>query len=321
MDTNLESNSRKVSAIYREPKRRSTIKRMKRTWELYLFVLPALASLFIFHYIPIYGIQIAFKDFMPHKGIWGSEWIGFYHFKRFFNSYYFGELIRNTVAISLYSLVVGFPLPIILALGLNELNDGFFKKFVQTTTYAPYFISTVVMCGMVISFLSPTTGIINKARVFLGKEPIAYLMEAKRFRSIYVLSGVWQGTGWGSIIYLATLAGVDPQLHEAAIIDGATKLQRIWHINLPSLVPTMVILLILNAGGILSVGHEKVLLLQNPLNIDTSEVISTYVYKSGLLNAQYGFSTAVGLFNSVINFILLVFVNRIAKKFGETSIW
>lgn len=297
------------------------VKAIKKHWQYYVLLLPALVWFIVFCYGPMYGVQIAFKDYVATKGIWGSGWVGFDHFTRFFNSYYFWLLIKNTLTISLYGLVLGFPLPIILALGLNELRNGKFKKTVQTVTYAPYFISVVVMCGMLIAFLNPSTGIVNKLVEALGMEPIAFLSKESWFSTVYVLSGVWQGTGWGSIIYIAALSGVDPQLHEAALLDGASKLQRIRYINIPHIIPTMVILLILNSGSILSVGYEKIFLLQNALNAETSEVISTYVYKVGLINAQYSFSAAVGLFNSVVNVVLLVIVNTVANKVSETSLW
>lgn len=290
-------------------------------YDLYLLLLPSFIYIIIFHYYPLYGLQIAFKDFIPTKGIWGSPWVGFEHLKRFFNSYYFWTLIKNTLGISLYSLIVGFPIPIILALMLNEVKSNFFKKLVQTVTYAPHFISTVVMVGIILAFLSPTSGILNTLIKFLGGEPIAFMQKPEWFKTIYVFTGVWQGAGWGSIIYLAALAGIDPQLHEAALMDGATRLQRIWYINIPGILPTIVILLILRSGSIMNVGFEKVFLMQNQLNMEASDVISTYVYRSGLLQAQYSFSSAVGLFNSVINCFLLVIVNSITRKIGETSLW
>lgn len=223
--------------------------------------------------------------------------------------------------ISIYGLLAGFPLPILLALSLNELKGTKVKKLAQTVTYAPYFISTVVMCGMLIAFLNPNTGIINKLIAALGGEPVPFLSEAALFPSIYVWSGVWQGTGWGSVIYFAALSGVDPQLLEAATLDGATRWQKIWYVNLPALMPTIVIMLIMNCGSLLSVGYEKAFLLQNALNLETSEVISTYVYKTGLVSAQYSFSTAIGLFNSVVNLILLVTVNAVSRRIGENSLW
>lgn len=295
-----------------------------RRWQLLILILPAIVWYVVFCYGPMYGVIISFKNFSPRKGILASAWAnnhGFEHFIRFFNSYYFWTILKNTVVISLYNLALGFPLPILLALCLNEIKNGLFKNVVQTATYAPYFISTVVMCGMLVSFLSPTTGIVNIFLKKFGVEPIAFLSKPAMFPTIYVVSNVWQSTGWGSIIYLATLSGVDEQLHEAAIIDGASRFQRMIHISLPYIVPTMVILLILNSGSILSVGYEKIYLLQNTLNEDTSEVISTYVYKAGLVNAQYSFSTAVGLFNSVINLFVLVIVNTVAKKTSENSLW
>lgn len=297
------------------------LRKSLQNWQLYVFVLPAFLYFLIFHYVPMYGVQIAFKDFIPTLGIWGSEWVGFEHFIRFFESYYFWDLLKNTLGISVYELIVGFPLPIILALALNEAKDGLYKRFVQTVTYAPHFISVVVISGMIISFLSPSTGLINHIIGLFGMDPIPFMEDPKWFKTVYVMSGVWQSTGWGTIIYLAALAGVSPQHHEAAIMDGATRLQRIWHVNIPAILPTMIILLIMNVGNILGMGFEKILLLQNPLNKESSNVIATFVYESGLLNAQYSFSAAVGLFNSVINAILLIIVNKIAQKTSETSLW
>lgn len=294
---------------------------LKNNYELYLFILPAVIFFAIFHYYPMYGLQIAFKDFDVSKGIWGSEWVGLEHFLRFFNSYYFWTLIKNTIGISVYTLAVNFPLPILLALMLNEVGNAKFKKFVQTVTYAPHFISMVVMVGMILSFLSPNTGIVNLILQALGGDSIYFMGEASMFKTIYVVTGAWQGTGWGAIIYLANLSSVDPQLHEAATIDGATRLQRIRYINFPVLLPTIIIMLIMRTGNIMSVGFEKVFLMQNSLNMETSDVISTYVYRAGLQQAQFSFSAAVGFFNSVINFILLTVVNQISKKVGETSLW
>lgn len=295
-------------------------KRILHNWELYLFIAPCLFYFIIFHYVPMYGVQIAFKNFVPAKGIAGSAWVGFDHFERFFNSYYFWDLLWNTLSISLYELAVGFPLPIILALAFNEVKNGFFKKSVQTVTYAPHFISIVVMAGMIITFLSPSSGILIRIIEWIGLQPASFLEDPRWFKTVYVISGVWQSAGWGTIIYLAALSGVDPQLHEAAIVDGASRLKRVLHINIPTIIPTISILLILNVGNILGVGYEKILLLQNPLNIESSDVISTFVYRSGLLNNQLSFSTAVGLFNSVINAVLLITVNRIAKK-SNNSLW
>lgn len=304
-----------------KPKKPLSLKKILQSWQLYAFVLPAFLFFLIFSYVPMYGVIIAFKDYMPSLGIFGSPWVGFKHFQRFFDSYYFWDLIKNTLGISVYSLIVGFPLPIILALALNEAKDGIFKKFTQTVTYAPNFISVVVMVGMMISFLSPSTGIINHLLEFLGFNRIAFTTDPRWFKTIYVLSGVWQGTGWGSVIYLAALSGVDTQLHEAATVDGASRLQRIFYINLPTIIPTMVILLIMNVGSLMAMGYEKILLLQNPLNMESSNVIATFVYRQGLLDAQYSYAAAVGLFNSVINAILLIVVNKISRKVSEVSLW
>lgn len=297
------------------------IEYVKQNWELYIFILPAIILIFIFNYIPMYGIQIAFKDFLAKKGILGSPWIGFKHFERFITSHNFFRLVGNTLRISLTGLIVGFPFPIILALLLNQMKQKRFKKIVQTVTYAPHFISTVVMCGMIILFLSPRSGIVNKIINLFGGQSILFLAEANFFVPIYVLSGIWQSAGWGAIIYLAALSGINPELYEAARVDGAGKFRRIIHIDIPGITPTIVILLILSLGGIMSVGFEKAFLLQNSLNLSRSEIIATFTYRVGLIDGQFSFSTAVGLFNTVINFILLVIVNRFSRKVSEVSLW
>jgi len=289
-------------------------------WQLYLFVLPVVVYLIVFRYVPLYGIQIAFKNYRATQGIWGSAWIGFENFTRFFKSYYFVTVLRNTFSITLMSLILGFPAPIILALSLNEISHSGYKKTIQTVTFAPHFISTVVICGMLVIFLNPTSGIVNHLLEAIGSTRRNFLQEAKMFKWIYVISGIWQETGWGAIIYFAALSGVSPELLESARIDGANKLQRVIHINLPVLLPTIIILFILRCGSLLSVGYEKVYLLQNDLNIDMSEVISTYVYKTGLIRADFAFSTAVDLFNSAINVTMLLFVNFLSKKVSETSL-
>lgn len=317
----MTSNKATAAVLPRRPLVGRFLKNLRKYWQYYILLLPALAYFLIFCYGPMYGAQIAFRNFNARDGITGSAWVGFAHFERFFRSPYFGSLLRNTFVISIYGLLAGFPLPILLALSLNELKGTKVKKLAQTVTYAPYFISTVVMCGMLIAFLNPNTGIINKLIAALGGEPVPFLSEAALFPSIYVWSGVWQGTGWGSVIYFAALSGVDPQLLEAATLDGATRWQKIWYVNLPALMPTFVIMLIMNCGSLLSVGYEKAFLLQNALNLETSEVISTYVYKTGLVSAQYSFSTAIGLFNSVVNLILLVTVNAVSRRIGENSLW
>lgn len=318
----MNANAPAEHAVTRQPVRRSRLARaVRENWDLYLLILPVIIYYIIFHYIPMYGVQIAFKDFIASKGIVGSPWVGFKHFERFFDGYYFWRLIKNTLGIGVYELAVGFPVPIVLALMINEVRSRFFRRAVQTVTYAPHFLSTVVTVGMLLIFLSPQYGVVNNFLGLLGIEPIAFMTEPEWFKTVYVLSGVWQHMGWSSIIYLAALAGIDPQLHEAAKVDGASRLRRIWHINLPGILPTIVILLILNIGSVLSVGFEKVFLMQNDLNLESSDVISTYVYRSGIVGAQYSFSAAVGLFNSVVNFILLVSVNYIARRMGETSLW
>lgn len=295
-------------------------KSFRKNWDLYLLISPVIAYFIIFHYFPLYGIQIAFKDFIATKGIWDSPWVGMKHFERFFDSYYFWRLIKNTLGIGIYTLAISFPIPIIIALMLNEVRNSKFKKFVQTVIYAPHFLSTVVVVGMLILFLK-SDGLINQVITLVGGTPIDFMTEPGWFKTLYVFSDVWQTMGWSSIIYLAALTAVDHSQHEAAMIDGASRLQRIWYINIPAIMPTIVIIFILNAGSVMSVGFEKVFLMQNSLNMSASDVISTFVYRSGILEAQYSFSAAVGLFNSIINFIMLVMVNYFAKKINKTSLW
>lgn len=309
-----------LAAKTKVPKRKKKrFASITKNWQLYVLIAPALIYILVFKYIPMYGLQIAFKDFVPVKGIFGSEWIGFDNFLRFFKAYYFWDLIRNTLLINLYNLVL-FPIPIIVALSLNELRNGHFKKLAQTITYAPHFISVVVFVGMIIAFLDPVSGIINHFLGLFGIEPVAFMTTPGWFKTIFVFSGQWQQLGWGAIIYLAALAGVDPELHEAAKVDGATRLRRIWHINIPGILPTIIILLVLDMGNFMSIGFEKILLMQNPLNLETSQVIQTYVYDIGILNGQYSYSTAIGLFNAVINFMILIFFNRLARRTGN-SLW
>ena len=303
--------------------RKSLGRRILRNYELYLFLLPAIIILIVLNYLPMFGIQIAFRDYKPYRGFWGSEWVGLKHFITFLSMPNFLNILKNTLVLSLYSLVAGFPLPIILAMALNLVPFKRFKKIVQTVTYAPHFISLVVIVGMINLLFAPSTGIIHNILTKWGlmEGNLEVLMSPEAFPHLYVWSGVWVSIGWNSIIYLGALSGVDQSLHEAAIVDGATKLQRAIHIDLPTIMPTITLLLIMNAGSILSVGFEKVFLMQNAFNTSTSEVINTYVYKIGMVQGQYSLSTAIGLFNSVVEFILLVIVNRIAKKIGETSLW
>ena len=293
----------------------------RRHWQLYLVMLPALLYFIIFRYIPMANAVLAFKDYNVVAGIWGSPWAGFKHFDLFFSNPVFWTLLQNTLGLSLYALIVGFPIPILLAICLNEAGNGFFKRAVQMVTYAPYFISTVVMVSMIMLLLSPRLGVFNLGLQALGLESINFLGRPNLFPSIYVWSGVWQNSGYAAIVYLAALSGVDPMLYEAAKVDGASRIQKIFNIDLPGIMPVAVILLILSVGSLLAIGFEKVYLLQNPLNLGSSEIIATYVYKIGLLNANFSFATAVGLFNSVINMILLVLVNSYVKRVSDMSLW
>lgn len=290
-------------------------------YQLWLMALPAILYFLVFCYGPMYGIIIAFKNFSPSKGIWGSSWIGLENFRRFFHSYQSWRLIKNTLTLSISSLVFGFPFPILLAMMLNQVKNLKFKKAVQTISYAPHFISVVVLCGMVVLFLSPSSGFINNLLAAFNLPKVNFMAKPELFSGVYVISGIWQGTGWGAVIYIAALAAVDPSLYEAARMDGAGKLQLIRHIDFPSILPTAVIMLIMNVGSLMNVGFQKTFLLQNDLNISASEIISTYTYKIGLVKADYSYSTAIGLFNTIVNIILLVTVNQISKKATETSLW
>ena len=296
-------------------------KELKKNWFLYVLILPVIAYFLIFHYYPMYGATLAFKDYKIKLGISGSPWVGFKHFKRFFTQYNFKLMLKNTLGISLASLVFGFPVPIVFALLLNYVRSRKLKRTVQMAAYIPHFISTVVICSMITLFCSVNGGAFNFLRNAAGLESMDFLGKPKLFKPIYIISGIWQTMGWNAIIYLSALSGVDPALHEAAIMDGANIYQRIWHIDFPSIIPTIVMLLILRMGAIMNVGFEKVFLLQNDLNYEASEIISTYVYKVGLIDSQYSFSTAVGLFNSVVNVILLVTANTLSKKLLKESLW
>ncbi|MCC8182972.1 MAG: ABC transporter permease subunit [Clostridiales bacterium] len=289
--------------------------RLRNNWQLYLLLLIPVIITIIYKYVPMYGIQIAFRDFKASRGYLGSEWVGLYWFERFFTSPNCVRMIRNTVLLSLYSLLWSFPVPIILSLAINQLHFTRFKRVVQTVLYAPHFISTMVICGMIRIFLSPSGGLIN---LILGTQT-DFLTMSEAFRTIYIASGIWQDAGWGTIIYLATLSSVDTSLYEAAKVDGATMFQRIIHIDVPALIPMAVLQLIMSAGSLMSVGFEKVWLLQTDLNKATSDVIAVYVYEQGIENAKYSYSTAVGLFNTVVNIILLIIVNKIASKASDVS--
>ena len=297
------------------------MRRIKNRWQIYLMMLPAVAALVIFRYVPMYGIVIAFKNYNFRDGIFGSPWVGFENFRNLFHSYWFPIILKNTLSISLLALVVGFPFPILLALMANEIQSSGRKRLFQTISYAPHFISTVVLCGMIILFLNPTTGIVNHFLNAIGQESVYFIAKPGMFKWIYVISGIWQGTGWGAIVYIAALSGVDSSLLEAAEIDGATRLQKIIHINFPVLVPTIVILFILRCGSLLSVGYEKVFALQNSSNLSASEVISTYVYRTGLVQNDFSFSTAAGLFNSLVYSTILILANVVSKKVGKICLW
>jgi putative aldouronate transport system permease protein len=300
---------------------RAIARHVGRYWQLWVMLAPAIAFVTVFAYVPMYGIQLAFREFDFSAGLTGGDWVGFKYFIQFFESPLFLPLMRNTVVISLATLVFGFVAPIGLAIVVNQIVNGSRKKFIQTATYLPHFISIVVIVGMLQVFLSPTSGLVAHFLAALGIDGVNLLGDPSAFVPVYVISEVWQHCGWNSIIYLAALATVDTQLYEAARIDGANRFQIIRHVDLPAIVPTMIVLLILNMGGVLNTGFEKVFLMQNPLNLPVSEVISTYVYKIGILSSQFSYSTAIGLFNTAINFLFLVVTNQIAKRFSNTSLW
>ena len=307
-----------------KPKSQRFVSRLQRdlskNWDANLLLVPAILFYLLFCYKPMYGVIIAFKNFFPGKGIVASEWVGLKHFLSFFKSYYFGRLLRNTLTISLSSLIFGFPMPIIFALLLNEVRNSKFKRTIQTVTYMPHFISLVVMCSLIRLFVADT-GIIVQLMAKFGFEPVALLSKKEYFVPIYVLSGIWQGFGWDSIIYLSALTAIDPGLYEAATIDGANRWKQTLHVTLPGIMGTVIILLILRMGSIMSIGYEKIILLYNESIYETSDVISTFVYRMGLGKAQYSYSTAVGLFNSVINFIIVYTFNKISRKVSEVSLW
>lgn len=293
---------------------------LQRNYQAYLMVLPSIVLIFFFCYIPMYGVLMAFENYRPQLGVLGSEWVGLYHFKDFFTSPHSLNVLRNTVVISVYSLLVGFPFPIILALLLNEVRCQAYKRTVQTISYMPYFISNVVICGMLKSFLA-YDGLFNQIGAIFGMAPKSFLSNPALFPSVIVFSDLWQSIGWNSIIYMAALAGIDPDLYEAAHIDGCGRLRQIWHITLPGIVPTMVTLLILSIGGLLSANSDKILLLYSPLTYETGDVIGTFVYRRGIKGGDFSYSTAVSLFQTVINFLLLIFANWFSNKTTETSLW
>jgi putative aldouronate transport system permease protein len=303
-------------------KRKETIlNTFKRDYQLWLMILPAIIVVLIFNYIPMYGIQLAFRDFDFSKGLTGGKWQGLMYFKQFTGNYMFWPLMKNTIRISLTSILLGFPAPIFLALLFNQVRNTSAKKLLQTTVYLPHFISTVVMVGMLVVLLSPNTGIIGLLLKLVGLGGVNLLGSVSTFVPVYVGSDIWQHAGWGSIIYLAALSSVDSQLYDACKIDGAGKWQTMWHVDIPVLVPTVIVLFVLSMGNILNTGFEKIFLMQNGLNLPVSEVIATYVYKIGIISNQYSLSSAIGLFNTIINFIFLFSMNKISKKFADISLW
>lgn len=294
---------------------------LRKNYALYLIFLPVLAYYVVFHYVPMYGLIIAFKDYRPMKGILESDWVGMAHFIEFFESPYFWRVLKNTLIISITSIAIGFPAPIILALLMNEVGHVGYKRIVQSVSYVPHFVSLVVVTGMIKIFTSDT-GFINQITTALHLTSGESMLNVKEyFVPIYVISGLWQEVGWGTIIYLSALSAIDKELYEAASVDGVNKFQQVIRITIPCIMPTIIMLLVLRIGGIMTVGYEKIILLYNPVIYDTADVISSFVYRKGLLEADYSFSTAVGLFNSVINFILLVAANCISRKFNDASIW
>jgi ABC-type polysaccharide transport system permease subunit len=306
-----------VPAIRRQP----LLARLKRRWGLCLLIMIPIVYVFIFNYVPMYGVLIAFMRFNPKLGILGSPWVGLYQFQRFLGSVKFVQIMVNTLSVSLYSLIAGFPIPILLALGLTHLRSSKYRKTVQLVTYAPYFLSTVIMVALLSQLLNLRSGLLNRFMMMFGMEPFNFMGNAAYFRHVYVWSGVWQEMGYGAIIYISALSSVDPQLHEAASIDGASMWKRIWHIDIPCIMPTIIIMLILRMGSLLSVGFEKVFLMQNPTNLAVSELIETYVYKVGLTAARpdFSYATAVGLFQNIVSFVLVMSANFIASKVSDNG--
>ena len=305
-----------------KPLRASRWKAISKNAGLYVFLIPAVVFILIFMYVPMYGVLMAFKDYNMAKGIWGSAWVGMENFRRFFNGYNFWSTLWNTISLSLYFLLATLPLPVVLGIMFNNIKNGMFKKSVQMVTYAPNFISLVIIVGIMKILMAPDTGLMNVLLTrFFGAGTIDMFGKPEAFRHLYVWSGVWQTLGWNSVIYVAALAGISPDLYEAATIDGANRMQRIWHLEIPSILPTVIIMLILNTGSIMNLGFEKVYLMQTPLNLSVSETIPTYVYKMGVINGDYGLATAIGLFNSVVSCILMLIVNFASGKLSETSLF
>ena len=300
---------------------RRLLRNMARHPVLYFMALPVFLYFVVFHFLPMYGLIISFQRYVPAKGVFESAWVGLKHFKAFFGDMFFWRLLRNTFLLNFYDLVFGFPMPILFALLLNEVSSRTFKRLTQTITYMPHFISLVVVCGLIFTFTRSTGPIAQIVASATGQDAFNLLGRAENFRAIYVATNIWQGFGWGSIIYFAALSTIDPSLYEAAVIDGAKRFKQVIHITLPSIAPTIVILLILRIGQIMSVGFEKIILLYSPSTYETADVISSYVYRRGLVELNYSFGTAVGLFNSLINFVLIIGANAFSRKVNETSLW
>lgn len=314
--------NRKRAGGKKPPKRKQDMKALVRNnWQLYVLVLPAIIYFIVFTYYPLYGIQIAFKDYKAVSGIAGSEWVGLKHFSNFFNAYYFKRLLSNTLLLNVFNLLWSFPIPLILAIFLNQIKNPTSKRIIQTSIYVPYFISTVVLAGMLYIFLSPTSGIFNIVRTGLGMKAIDFMSDQNAFRTIYIISGIWQSAGWGTILYIASLSGVDPSLYEAAEIDGASIWKKIRYIDLPSLVPVAVMVFILDCGKLLSSNTDKALVMQTAGNIPTSDIIGVYVYNVGLGSGQFSYTAAIGLFVNIINFVLILSVNRISKKVTDVGLF
>lgn len=294
---------------------------MKKHYSLYLFMLPGLLYLLVFKYVPMYGIILAFKEWSVVKGVWGSKWVGFENFNYLFSSKSFLQVFRNSIVISLLRLLWGFPVPILLALAMNEVRSGYIKRPVQTLLYLPHFISWVVITGMVFNFTNTSTGVINVIIKAMGNEPIPFLQSSEHFRGVLIIMEIWKTSGWGTIVYLSAMASIDPNLYEAAIIDGAHRFQRIWHVTLPSIASTIVVLLILRTGRILNNGFEQIFLLYNPLVYEVADVFETYVYRTGLREGRFSFATAVGMFQGVVGLILIFTTNTISRRVGEGGLW
>ena len=303
------------------PKLKRLGQRLKNDWQIYVLLAPALAFFVVFCYFPMYGVQIAFRDFKAVSGITDSQWVGLLHFRDFFSSYYCARMFRDTFLLNFYGLIFGFPIPLILAIMLNQIDYPRFKGFTQTVIYVPHFISTVVLAGMIFLLFDPGTGLVNRLAVWMGGQSTFYLMEARWFRPLFVGSDVWQHSGWNTILYLAALTGISPELYEAATIDGANKRHKIIHIDIPHLLPIATMMLILNCGSLLSSNTDKALLLQTSGNIETSDIIGVYQYTVGLSKAQYSYTSAIGLFLNVINFVIIMFVNSVSRRLGETSLF